>query len=154
MRDGEVLFPGLIMLLILSALVLDPIVYHHGLRVLGFPAALGLATAGLCALRLRQRFGERRRQGDVGKDYVSIEPASALPAAAALRAMLGLVAAVPLVWLLGFVVGLPIYVGTYVKCRGGTWRAALLGAGIALAAALGFVELLGMPQPHGPLVWP
>ena len=154
MRDGEVLFPGLIMLLILLALVLDPIVYHHGLRVLGFPAALGLATAGLCALRLRQRFGERRRQGDVGGSHASIEPASALPAAAALRAMLGLLAAVPLVWLLGFVFGLPLYVAAYVRWRGGAWRAALIGAGIALAAALGFIELLGMPQPHGPLVWP
>jgi len=136
------------------ALVLDPVLYHHGPRVLGFPVVLGLVTAGLCALRLKQRLGERRRQGDVGGGHASIEPASALPAAAALRAMLGLLAAVPLVWLLGFVVGLPIYVGAYIKWRGGAWRAALIGAGIALAAALGFIELLGMPQPHGPLVWP
>jgi hypothetical protein len=154
MRDGELLFPGLIILVILLALILDPVLYHHGLRVLGFPVGLGLATAGLCAWRLRQRWVERRHQRDVGEGQTSIEPASALPLAAALRAMLGLVAAVPLVWLLGFVVGLPLYVGAYVRWRGGAWRAALIGGGIALAAALCFIELLGMPQPHGPLVWP
>jgi hypothetical protein len=154
MRDGELLFPGAIILLILMALVLDPVLYHHGLRVLGFPVALGLVTVGLCAWRLRQRWGERRRQDDASGGHGSIEPTSTLPAGAALRAMLGLLAAVPLVWLLGFVVGLPLYVGAYVRWRGGAWRAALIGAGIALAAALGFIELLGMPQPHGPLVWP
>jgi hypothetical protein len=154
MRDGELLFPGLIILLILLALVLDPILYHHGPRVLGFPVALGLVTAGLCAWRLRQRWGERQRQGEAGGGRASIEPASALPAAATLRAMLGLVVAVPLVWLLGFIVGLPLYVGAYIKWRGGAWPAALIGAAIALAAALGFIKLLGMPQPHGPLVWP
>jgi hypothetical protein len=68
--------------------------------------------------------------------------------------MLGLLIAVPIVWLLGFIIGLPLYVGTYIKWRGGAWPAVLVGAGIALAAALVFIELLRMPQPHGPLVWP
>jgi len=154
MRDGEILFPASIILLILMALVLDPILYHHGTRVLSFPIALGLATVGLCAWRLRQRWGERRRQGDAGGGHTSTEPAAALPAAAALRAMLGLLIAVPIVWLLGFIIGLPLYVGTYIKWRGGAWPAVLVGAGIALAAALVFIELLRMPQPHGPLVWP
>jgi hypothetical protein len=153
-RDSELLFPGLIALLLLLALTLDTLVYHHGLRVLGFPAALGLATAGLCGLRLVERLRERRRAARAEPADTSIEPASALPVGPALRAMLGLIAAVPLVWLFGFVIGLPLYVGVYVKWRGAAWWAALLCAVIALAAALGFIELLGMPQPRGPLVWP
>ncbi|MGH6880197.1 MAG: hypothetical protein ACREFM_04705 [Hypericibacter sp.] len=153
-RDSEFLFPGLIAVVILAALALDAFIYHHGLRVLGFPAALGLATAGLCALRLCQRAQERKRAGQVLSDDPSIEPASAIAVMPALRAMLGLIAAVPLVWLFGFAIGLPLYVGGYVKWRGSAWWVALLCAAIALAAALGFIELLGMPQPQGPLVWP
>lgn len=153
-RDAELLFPGLIALVILAALALDLLVYRHGLRVLGFPAALGLATAGLCGLRLVERLRERRRDARAEPADSSIEPASAVPLGPVLRAMLGLIAAVPLVWLFGFVIGLPLYVGGYVKWRGAAWWVALVCAVIALAAALGFIQLLGMPQPQGPLVWP
>ena len=153
-HDSELLFPGLIALLLLVALTLDALVYHHGLRVLGFPAALAEATAGLCVLRLAERLRERGRAARAGPADSSLEPASAVPVGPALRAMLGLIAAVPLVWLFGFAIGLPLYVGGYVKWRGAAWWVALLCAALALAAALGFIELLGMPQPRGPLVWP
>jgi len=153
-RDGELLFPGLIALVLLVALLLDALIYRHGPRVLGFPAALAVVTASLCVLRLVERLRERARAARAEPADNSLEPASAVAVGAALRAMLGLIAAVPLVWLFGFAIGLPLYVGGYVKWRGSAWWVALLCAAIALAAALGFIELLGMPQPRGPLVWP
>lgn len=153
LRDSELLFPAGIALCILAMLLLDLLIYRHGLRVLGFPAALGVATAGLCCFRLWQRWRERG-PAVAASAAEAAEPGAALPPGSVLKAMLGLAAAVPLVWLLGFVIGLPLYVGVYVKWRGAGWWTALLCAGIALAAAVGFIELLGMPQPHGPLVWP
>lgn len=153
LRDSEILFPAGTALAILAALLLDHLIYGHGLRVLGFPAGLGLVTAGLCLFRLWQRHRERR-QADAAPALQPMEPTLALPLVPVLKAMLGLAASVPLVWLFGFVIGLPLYVAVYVKWRGSGWVTALICAGLALAAAVGFIELLNMPQPHGPLVWP
>jgi len=62
--------------------------------------------------------------------------------------MLWLVAIAPMVLLLGYLVGLPLYVLVYLKAHGQGWRlSGLLSLATLAVVYLGFVKLLGVPLP-------
>lgn len=146
MRDAELIVIACIATAVAGALCIDAIGYGHGMRVLGFPAFIGLAIVLLCGLRAWQR---RREAGRA----VGSEPASA-GVRQTIRAGLGFLAVVPAVVVFGLVLGLPLFVAAYLKLRGEGWLVAAAAATIALAGALLFAFVFGVPQPKGLLAWP
>jgi hypothetical protein len=145
MGNGESLFLAVIAIAVLAALGVDAVLFGHGTRVLAVPAGVGSIVVILCVLRTWQA----RKGGDAGADPVL--PATLIET---LRMIAGFAAVLPFVLLFGFVIGLPVYAALYLRLRGESWRASAITGMLALAGALLFIELLGMRQPRGPLVWP
>jgi len=146
MRDGETIFTAAVAIFLLAALAGDAALQGHGLRVLGFPAAIGLVTAALCFCRIvnRARTRDPAAHADSGSPWNWH---------AALY-MLALLAVLPCVYLFGLIIGLPLHAAGCVKLRGEGWIVTIAASLTALLAASIIVVLLGVQQPRGPLVWP
>jgi hypothetical protein len=146
MRDAELIVLACIAAGVAGALGVDAVAYGHGVRVLAFPAAVGLAILLLCGLRAWHRRHETAR---------AMERA---PASAGLQQTIGaglaFLAVLPVAVVFGLVLGLPLFVAVYLKLRGEGWRVAAIAATIALAGAALFVFVFGVPQPKGLLAWP
>ena len=66
--------------------------------------------------------------------------------------MMWVVAIVPMVFLLGYPMGLALYVFVYLKSHGQGWlTSGLLALGTLAVVYLGFARLLGVPLPALPL---
>jgi hypothetical protein len=146
MRDPELIVLACIAATVAGTVGADAVGYGHGVRVLGFPAFIGLAIVLLCGLRAWQCRREPRRTA--GREP---EPADVRQT---IRAGLAFLAVLPVVVVFGLVLGLPLFVAAYLKLRGEGWPVAASGATIALAGAVLFVFVFGVPQPRGLLAWP
>jgi hypothetical protein len=146
MRDAELIVLAGIAAGVAGVLGVDAAGYGHGMRVLGFPALIGLAIVLLCGL---QAWHRRRESGR----SVGHAPAAA-DLRQTIRAGLAFLAVLPLVVVFGLVLGLPAFVAAYLKLRGEGSQVVAAAATIALAGALLFVFGFGVPQPKGLLAWP
>jgi len=146
MRDSDLIVLSCIAVGVAGALGIDAIGYGHGMRVLGFPAFIGLAIVLLCGVQAWHRRRASRRN-------VGHAPASA-GLRQTIRAGLAFLVVLPVVAVFGLVLGLPAFVAAYLKLRGEGWRVVAAAATIALAGAALFVFVFGVPQPKGLLAWP
>jgi hypothetical protein len=146
MRDSDLIVLSCIAVGVAGALGIDTIGYGHGMRVLGFPAFIGLAIVLLCGLQAW--YGRRESGRSVGQ-----APASA-GLRQTIRAGLAFLVVLPVVAVFGLVLGLPAFVAAYLKLRGEGWRVTAGAATIALAGAPLFAFVFGVPQPKGLLAWP
>src|SRR5262245_28474052 len=124
MRDSGLVVLVCIAAGVAGALGIDAIAYGHGLRVLGFPAFIGLAIVLLCGL---QAWHCRRADGRSAEHA----PPSTSPRQT-IRAGLAFLLVLPVVVVFGLVLGLPAFVAAYLKLRGEGWQVAAGAATIAL----------------------
>ena len=123
--------------------------------VLRFPLLIGLVVCLLCVVNLVK--GSRRSEPRSGND-VSAEGAVAerrLNYREVWPTVTWIVSIVPVVFLLGYVIGLPLYVFAYLKARGRGWRlSGALSLGTLAVVYLGFVKTLGVLIPVLPVGFP
>lgn len=135
----DALFPVFVGGLALVFLLLGWIGYGYDRQVMLFPTMVcGLlclfAGAELAGRRTRRPQGSETGTGP-GGDLVTLA---------------ALVPVVPLVWLFGFLVGLPLFVAALVKLRGAGWPAALsMGLGTMAFVHVFFHVLLSQSPPMG-----
>jgi hypothetical protein len=146
MRDEETILLFAIATFVLAALAGDSIVYGHGLRTLAFPAVLGIATAALCGIRAMQRRRQLRSRPRPDR--------APLHARRVALDVAGLLAILPCVYCLGFVLGLPLYVVGSLALRREGLATIAAAAAATLAGATAIIYVFGVAQPRGPLVWP
>ncbi len=143
-RRGELIAPLALILAIAGLLAVEWLVDRHSWDVVRFPLLVGGVTALLCGVQvwrvLRQARAPRRAAPD-----------GALPT---LASLLWLLAALPVAFGLGFVVGLPLYALVFLKARGEGWGTAAGLAFLCWAILYGlFVQALGVALPAAPFGW-
>ena len=119
--------------------------FHYEYRwvVFRFPLLVGGAAVIFATLHL---FHSTGKTAESEAPAAAEGPPQAGPRAAAIG-MLWVVAVVPFLLVFGYVVGLPLYVLTYLKTHGQGWAASIVLALGALAVVwLGFVVVLRVPM--------
>jgi hypothetical protein len=135
-------FTIFILLFVLSFLGLGALHYGYEWSVFRFPVLVGLVAGLLCLGNLAQ---SRRRTrtvpaADRAKDDTSLTFREAWPA------MLWIATIVPIVFVLGFAIGLPLYVFAYLKAHKRSWiQSAMVALCVLAVVYLFFVRVLGMP---------
>jgi hypothetical protein len=132
-----------ILLFILGFLGLGAFHYAYEWSILRFPVLVGVVACFLCLASLAQgRRGPQtaRAATDQTKGDGSLTFREALPA------MLWIVAIVPIVFVLGFAIGLPLYVLVYLKAHDRSWiQSVVVSICILAVVYLIFVRILAMP---------
>lgn len=153
MRTNELFVPVVLALFMGTFLGLGLFSFQYSLTVMRFPLIVGLVTCALCGLRIAQVVSAGR-QGGPGPDDErrEVSPPAVKPVAFGALWLLGVI---PILYLLGYLAGLPLYVFLYLKLHGEGW---LMAGGLALlclAVAYGvFMNALGVPLPVHPIGWP
>jgi len=120
--------------------------YDYGWTVLRFPVLIGLSGCLICLGNLALAGPEPAAAQPVEK-----KANGTIGLRQALPAMAWIVALLPVIWVLGYVIGLTLYVFTYLKTHGQSWTvSAVLAACTLIVVYGGFVRLLGISLP----VWP
>ncbi len=147
MRSAERGFTLLVMGFILGFLGLGVYAYEYRSAVLGFPLAVGLVTCLLCLGDLLKG----RRRPAAARAGAATAPTP--PTLAELgRGTAWVVAVLPLVAVLGYAIGLPLYVLIFLRAHGQGWRlSGLLSLATLAVVYLGFAKLLGVPLPLPPM---
>ena len=152
MRNAERNLTIFVMLFILSFLGLGVFRYEYEWMVLRFPLLVGLVACLLCVGNLAKgargaqaaRGANKLAKGDTTHDPLTFRQA--------LPAMIWVAAVVPVVFLLGYVIGLPLYVFVYLKAHEQGW---ITSGALSLATLgvvyLGFVKILAVPLPVFPV---
>lgn len=137
MGKADRTFSFFVMMFILGFLGIGALHYTYEWSVLRFPFVVGIVTCLLCLGNLAK--GARRPAAASG---AGDRP---LPVGRTLPAVLWVMAVVPFVFVLGYVIGLPLYVLVYLRTHEQGW---VLSTALSLCTFaviyLGFVKLLGV----------
>lgn len=123
-------------------LALGMFYYDYRWSILRFPLGAGIVVVLLGVLHLWR-----------GWDHAPAQPADTHPPPRAVWYGAAWSAAVlPVIFLFGYVIGLPLYTFVYLTAHGQGWRlAGALALGVLALVYVGFVQLLGVPLPLFPL---
>ena len=136
-------FTIFILFFILGFLGLGAFHYDYQWPILRFPVLVGAVACLLCLgnlIRSQRDTRNARAAADLATDDASLTFRDALPA------ILWIAAVVPMVFVLGFAIGLPLYVFAYLKAHNRNWIQSTVVALCVLAIVyLFFVRILGMP---------
>ena len=148
-------FTIFIMLFILGTLGLGEFYYQYEWMVLRFPSLVGFVICLFCVGKL-----VKGRRGSASSSSNGV-PADGAVAERRLSyhevwpTVIWVVSIVPVVFLLGYVIGLPLYVFAYLKAHGQGWRQSVVLSLCTLAVIyLGFVKALGVLLPVLPVGFP
>ena len=140
------------LLFVLGFLGLGAFYYEYEWIVLRFPLLVGLVACVLCVGNLVKGLRDSKTVGDPGKVAESGTGPAPRTFRQVLPAMMWVVAVVPVVFLLGYAIGLPLYVFAYLKTHGHGWRlSCVLSLGTLAVVYLGFVKALGVLLPVLPI---
>jgi hypothetical protein len=136
-------FTIFILLFILGFLGLGALHYSYEWSVFRFPVLVGLVACLLCLGNLAQ---SRRLTRTAPTPADPAKNDAPLTFREALLAMLWIAAIVPMVFVLGFAIGLPLYVFAYLKAHKRSWiQSAMVALCVLAVVYLFFVRVLGMP---------
>ena len=144
---GERIFSGVILLFTLTLILSGWLYFEYSWKLLRFPFGVGAAIVLLCLVELVVARRETEAEPDDELDTEAAGEACLAPRDA-IRGIIWVMVAFPTVYLLGYVIGLPLYIFAAVRLRGHGW-------GISVATALGglvvvyfgFMVGLGVPLP-------
>lgn len=143
MGKADRTFSLFVMMFVLGFLGIGALHYAYEWSVLRFPFVVGLVTCLLCLGNLAK--GARRPAAVSAAGGRAGDGDEPLPVGRTLPAVLWVMAVVPFVFVLGYVIGLPLYVLVYLKTHEQGW---VLSAALSLCTLaviyLGFVKLLGV----------
>ena len=143
------------MLFTLGFLGLGVFHYRYDWMVFRFPLLVGLVVCLLCVGKLlkgRRRSAPRSGNGVPAEGAVAV---GRLSYSETWPTVIWVVSIVPVVFLLGYVIGLPLYVFAYLKAHGQGWRLSVaLSLGTLAVVYLGFVKALGVLLPVLPVGFP
>lgn len=145
MRPGERIFLACVLLFVAGFLAVG-FAEGYRLQIFRYPAGLGilLLTLGLIVL-----LGGRAAKAQEPEPADEPAPATVTGLLAAWGCVLAIL---PAVYLLGYAVGLPAFVGAFVGLRTGKWKlAAALAAGVFVVTYVGFHRLFMVPLPLWPI---
>lgn len=147
---AERLFTIAILLLCLTLILLGLFYFEYPWKLLRFPFGIGLIIVVLCIVDLV--LGKRSGTVEAALESTPDEQwERSLSPREALRGSLWVLGALPTVYLLGYVIGLPLYILAAVKLRGHGWVTSLATSAGGLAVVyFGFVVGLGVPLPLFP----
>lgn len=137
--------PDLVFLLAIALfvtvfLLLGGFVYHYSWTAFQFPLFVGIIVLALCAL-----------DAALGGRYTRDAEAETVSLRDTVLTLGWIVAIVPVVFALGYGIGIPAYIATYLLAHGFGWRlSAIVAAGAFLVVYVGFAILLNVPVP----LWP
>ena len=152
MSRAERNFTIFVMLFILGFLGLGVYHYEYKWPVLRFPLLVGLVACLLCVGKLVKGRRGAEAGSAIGVPAEGAGPEMRLSFSQAWPGMMWVLAIVPIVFLLGYVIGLPLYVFAYLKAHGQGWfLSGVLSLGTLAVVYLGFVKLLGVPLPVLPV---
>lgn len=138
---GEIAFPLGLLAFVVAILIVGGLGLRHAALVIGFPLGVGIVTGALCVAVVVKT----NRRPAAPERYPSIAWSEAA----------GIVAVLPLMLLLGYPVGLAVYLAAYLRWRGEGWSLTLGCALGSLAVSYGvFVKILEVPLPLGPWTLP
>lgn len=145
MGKADRTFSALVMVFVLGFLGLGYFHYAYEWTILRFPFVVGLFTCLLCVADvLKGLHGGKAvpvSNGSAGDDAGE----GPLTLRQAWPAMCWVAAIVPFVFVLGYVIGLPLYVLLYLRAHGQGWGlSAVLSLSTFAVVYLGFVKLLGV----------
>ncbi len=145
-------------LIVIMAIALVVIVLSLGMpfssRLL--PLVSGIAIFLLSAIKLRQEFSSRDRTGEaVAEDEVEKREASKATRRGSLLAFTWLIGFVLALYLLGFLVAIPLFIFSYMKSHGTRWRTSIIFTIVILAVVyFGFERGLDITLYRGLLfIW-
>jgi hypothetical protein len=145
MKRGELAFSALMFAAVAALLLAGLFVLDYSWTVIAFPLMAGAALCVLCLLDIGATLGVRAAPSTAKDD--SPEPLSLASLAWALSLL-------PFVYALGFVFGSAVYLFTYLRAHGSSWR---FSAGVAAASLLVtwglFIKILHILLPLEPLWW-
>jgi DMSO reductase anchor subunit len=132
-----------ILIFVLGLLGLGAFHYAYEWSILRFPILVGVVACLLCLANLAQgRRGPEtaRSAADHAKADTPLTFRDTLPA------MIWIAAIVPTVFVLGFAIGLPLYVLVYLKTHKQSWiQSVVISICVLAVVYLFFVRILGMP---------
>ena len=123
--------------------------YDYAWTVMRFPVLTGLTTCVICVghiilADIRSRNALRITAGPRADATAGLRRA--------LPAMAWVAAVIPVLLILGYVAGLPLYIFAYLKTHGQGWMVSAALAAATLAVVYGgFIRLLGISRPALPI---
>ena len=145
-------FTIFVMLFIVAFLGLGVFHYRYEWMVLRFPFLVGIVVCLFCVGKL---VAGRRRSAPPSGNGAAADGAFAerrVSYSEAWPTVIWIVSIVPVVFLLGYVIGLPLYIFAYLKAHGRGWRlSGVLSLGTLAVVYLGFVKALGVLLPVFPV---
>ena len=145
MKRDELIFPALMFAAAAALLLAGFFVLHYSWTVIAFPLMAGVALCVLCLLDIGATLGLGAVPSTANDD--SPEPLSLAGLGWALSLL-------PFVYALGFVFGSAVYLFTYLRAHGSSWRfSAAVGAASLLVTWGLFIKILHILLPLEPLWW-
>ena len=145
-------FTIFILLFVLGFLGLGVFHYEYEWTVIRFPLLVGLVAGLLYLANLAKGRRGARSRSATGVPAEGVGAERPLSFGQAWPGMMWVLAIVPFVFLLGYVIGLPLYIFAYLKVHGQGWLlSGALSLGTLAVVYLGFVKILGVLLPVLPV---
>lgn len=137
-----------LMVFVLGFIGLGQFHYEYAWPVIRFPMMVGMVTCLLCLGSLLRGIAVVSNEPDADSEL----PSESATVGQTVSAMIWVAAVMPTIFLLGYVIGLPLYIFVYSKTHDLGWVASGLLSILTFAVVyLGFVKLLSVPLPILPI---
>ena len=147
MKKMEALFPAVIIVFVLFILGSGIFYYQYPIAVMRFPYIDGAFLLVMAGWHLWRTLTGRRLVDEGDLENPTTESIGEF-----VRTALWLLAILPAIWLLGYLIGIPVYLMIYFRAHGQSWGLSLILSGAAMAVTyFVFMRFLGVNLPVMPV---
>ena len=152
MKRFEIVFPATVFAFLGVLLFLGTFVLGYGHIVMRFPYLVGGFTMVMCiiVIAIQVRGGRETGTAATGEAPVMYEEQKIAPRAL-IGAGLWLLGILPVMWLCGYLVGIPLYLLAYLRAHGESWLLSItISAAMCALIYFVFLKFLLVPLPLMP----